>query len=59
MQDDKMARLLNTATVVINIGLESFADDLQAQDVVSISVDWAPPAGGDPVLAGLLSKLGS
>jgi FdrA protein len=59
MQDDKIDKLLNTAPVVINIGLESFADDLQAQEVESISVDWAPPAGGDPVLAGLLSKLGS
>ena len=44
---------------VVNIGLDSFAEDLKAQSVEVVHVDWSPPAGGDPKLAALLSKLGS
>ena len=41
------------------MGLESFAQDLTGQGVEVIDVDWRPPAGGDPKLADLLSKLGT
>ena len=44
--------------VVINIGLELFADTLKDQDVDVINVDWRPPAGGDKKMAELLKKLG-
>ena len=44
---------------VINIGLEGFARDLQAQQVEVVQVDWSPPAGGDPDLSMLLSRLTS
>ena len=44
--------------VVINIGLELFADTLKDQDVDVINVDWRPPAGGDKKMAELLNKLG-
>ena len=44
---------------VVNVGLESFARDLAQQGVQVIDVDWRPPAGGDPKLAELLSKLGT
>ena len=44
---------------VVNVGLESFGRDLKSQGVDVIQVDWQPPAGGDPELARLLSKLGS
>ena len=44
---------------VVNIGLEGFAEELDTQNVEVVHVDWSPPAGGDPKLAALLSKLGS
>ena len=44
--------------VVINIGLELFADTLKDQDIDVINVDWRPPAGGDKKMAELLNKLG-
>ncbi len=50
---------LNEPTKVINIGLESFAKELNAQGVDVVHLDWTPPAGGDPKMADLLSKLGT
>lgn len=44
---------------VINIGVELFAQHLQAQDVPVVHVDWQPPARGDARLGELLSKLGA
>ena len=44
---------------VVNVGLEAFAQELESLDVPVIHVDWRPPAGGDPRIADLLSKLGS
>ena len=51
--------LLEEPVKVINIGLEGFADELKQQGLETVQVDWTPPAGGDPKLADLLSKLGS
>jgi FdrA protein len=42
---------------VINIGLESFAEDLRAQGVAVIQLDWRPPAGGNARLASLLAGM--
>ena len=42
---------------VINVGLESFALDLEALGVPVVHVQWTPPAGGDPVKAALLARL--
>ena len=53
------SKFLDTQLRVINIGLEGFAQELQEQGVPVIHVDWSPPAGGDPKLAVLLSKLGT
>ena len=50
--------LLNKQLQVINIGLENFSRELADQNIQVTQVDWAPPAGGDPKLAKLLSKLG-
>ena len=49
--------LLRTTTRVINIGLERFANDLESQGVAVVDVDWSPPAGGNPGLTELLSRL--
>lgn len=53
------SNLLQGPLKVVNIGLDGFADDLKSQGVEVQNVDWSPPAGGDPKLAALLSKLGS
>ena len=42
---------------VINIGLESFAEDLRAEGVPVIQLDWRPPAGGNARLAALLADM--
>ena len=42
---------------VINIGLESFAEDLKKMDIPVIQMDWKPPAGGDMRLVDLLDSL--
>jgi hypothetical protein len=43
---------------VINIGLQSFAHDLQIRKTAVIHVDWSPPAVRDTRITNLLSKLG-
>jgi len=50
-------RLLEHPLIVINIGLEVFAQELEAEGVEVIQVDWRPPAG-DPSVAALLARLG-
>ncbi|MDR7418847.1 MAG: acyl-CoA synthetase FdrA [Armatimonadota bacterium] len=52
-----VAALLRRPPAVINVGLELFAESLQAQGVPVVSVDWRPPAGGKPRLMDLLDKL--
>ncbi|HPX93245.1 MAG TPA: fdrA domain protein [Bacillota bacterium] len=44
---------------VINLGLESFYDDLTRQGVPAIQVQWKPAAGGDQKMASLLGRLKS
>lgn len=53
------AQLLQTSPVVVNVGLKGFADELAAQGVKVLHVEWQPPAGGDAKLAALLAKLGA
>ena len=42
---------------VINIGLAVFADDLRADEVDVVQLDWRSPIGGDSRLASLLAGL--
>ena len=53
------ASILGRKLKAINLGLPSFAEDLQEQGVEVIHVDWRPPAGGDEEMLRLLEKLGS
>lgn len=48
---------LRSPTAAINVGLESFHDDLVLQSVSAIQVDWRPPAGGDERLMAILEKM--
>ena len=52
-----MSASLPPSPHVINVGLPLFADELARLRVPAIGVDWRPPAGGDPRLAALLSRL--
>ena len=58
MSEEKITSLFNQPMHVLNIGLERFAMDMEAQKIKVLHIDWSPPAGGDPELAELLSKLG-
>lgn len=51
------ADLLHDELKVVNVGLDVFYRSLIAQGVCVMHVNWRPPAGGDPTLAGLLDKL--
>ncbi len=49
--------LLHKPIVVINLGLQKFAESLEEQEVRVVQVDWVPPAGGDKEMMDLLDKL--
>ena len=49
--------ILNDEIQVINIGLETFKDALEAQDVKVRQVDWQVPAKGDVKLINILKKM--
>ena len=59
MSNPETKNLLEENLRVINIGLERFAWELDQQGVEVVDVDWSPPAGGNPKIADLLSKLGT
>ena len=40
----------------INVGLELFAEQIEAQGATVLHVDWRPPAGGSDI-ASLLAQL--
>ena len=57
--EDRGVKAFPPATLrIVNVGLEDFARDLDLNGAEVVHVDWAPPGGGDPKLADLLSKLG-
>ncbi len=51
--------LLGRKLKVINIGIETFAQDLEKQGVEVIRIDWRPAAGVDSKVLRILEKLGS
>jgi hypothetical protein len=53
----KINGLLRGKPKVVNMGAESFADSVRAQGAEVRHVDWKPPAGGDPRIIALLSRL--
>lgn len=52
-----ISNLIDLPLEVVNIGLESFYESLQDQDVQCVHVVWKPIAGGDYKLAEILSVL--
>ena len=53
----KVDELLHKPLVVICLGLNQFAENLEEQEVEVIQVNWVPPAGGDKSMADLLDQL--
>ncbi len=53
----RLADLFQEQLRVVNVGLESFAEELERLGVPVVHVDWSPPAGGDPRKAALLVAL--
>ncbi|HEV2225267.1 MAG TPA: hypothetical protein VGR56_00520 [Nitrososphaerales archaeon] len=51
--------ILSETMKVVNIGIQSFAHDLESQGVKVAMVDWKPPAGGDEEMLRLLEELSS
>lgn len=51
-----LERLLGQPLRAINLGLEVFALELEAEGITVVHVDWRPPAG-DPRMAELLARL--
>lgn len=41
----------------VNVGLESFADSINAQGGTAVQVEWRPPAGGNEKLMAILAKM--
>ena len=41
----------------VNLGLESFAENLRANGVAAVQVSWKPPAGGDQGMIAALDRL--
>lgn len=49
--------VLKKPVKAFNVGLESFAVNLTAQETPVVHVDWRPPAGGNEKLAGILERM--
>ncbi len=54
---DAISKLLTEPVIVINLGLKSFAENLEKQEIEVVQVDWVPPAGGDQEMIDLLDDL--
>lgn len=50
--------MLSEELKVVNIGISTFAEDLENQGAKVVRVDWKPPAGGDEELLDILDRLG-
>ena len=53
----KINELFQKELKIINMGLESFNENLKKQNVKTVQVDWKPPARGNKKILSLLDKL--
>ena len=53
----KINELLGQDLVAINLGLESFYEDLKEQKVKTVHVNWKPPAANQDKINSLLAGL--
>ncbi len=54
---ERIVRLFREELVVINMGLDTFADALSREEVKVLQMNWRPPAGGNQRLIALLERL--
>jgi hypothetical protein len=54
---NRINELFKQKVSAINLGAETFKDDLKIQEVEVLHVGWTPPAGGNPILAAALDKV--
>ncbi len=57
MDVKKITQLFSEELQVVNMGLESFAANLEAEEVPVLQMNWKPPAGGNKKMAALLGTL--
>jgi hypothetical protein len=57
MNEDATQDLLRKGPRVANVGISTFADELNAQKAEVIQVDWTPPVELSPDLKTLLDDL--
>jgi len=53
----KINELFQEELKIINMGLQSFNEDLKKQNIKTVQVDWKPPARGNKKILSLLDKL--
>jgi len=53
----KIKKLFQQELKIINMGLESFNENLKKQNIKTVQVDWKPPARGNEKMISLLDKL--
>ena len=56
-QELAIDQILATPVAAINLGVEDFAESLEAQGAQVLHVNWTPPAGGDPEIIAILDKI--
>ena len=49
--------LFGSELKVLNLGLESFAENLRANGVKALQLRWKPPAGGDTAMIAILDEI--
>lgn len=57
MMINEKSSLLDKPIIAINIGLNQFAESLEAQEIEVVNVNWLPPANGDEEIMDLLDTL--
>ena len=50
-------QLLSSPVRAINVGVEDFAESLEAQGTEVVHVSWSPPAGGDQEIIAILNQI--
>lgn len=53
----RIQELFSDQLNVINVGIESFSNDLREQNTPVTNLEWMPPGGGNPKLIAALDKL--
>lgn len=56
-RSSRIAALLHEGPRVLNVGVRTFADTLEAVGATYLHIDWQPPAQGDPEIGRILAML--